>query len=253
MGKYSIDETTLTSAADAIREKTGGTDVIDPVDFPSKVDEVFAAGKKTEEAERWRNGIENVSSAIGLFSGRSWNDQTFKPQTNIVLKGSANNCFYNCGVTDLDSAMKESGFTLDTSGVTSTVAFSSYARITNFPRLDFTGCSKLQQTFTSHSALLSATIVLAAKTTYTSVFTGCTNLVDLIVEGTIGQNGFDASPCESLSADSGESIINALSTTTTGLTVTLPLAWSETFMNKYDATTYSDLIASRANWTISLV
>ena len=47
-------------------------------------------------------------------------------------------------------------------------------------------------------------------TKYDGTFTNCYELVNLTIEGTIGQNGFDVSYCTKLSHDSLMSIINAL-------------------------------------------
>ena len=93
-----------------------------------------------------------------------------------------------------------------------------------------------------------------------STFISCTRLENIIVEGVIGQSGFDMQWSTLLSKTSITSIINALSTTTSGLSITL----SKTAVNSAFATTtggtdgstsaeWAALIATRSNWTISLV
>ena len=69
-------------------------------------------------------------------------------------------------------------------------------------------------------------------------------------EGVIGKNGLSFQWSHRLSKDSIESIINALSTTTNGLTVTL----SATAVNSaFTTDEWNTLIGTRSNWTISLV
>jgi hypothetical protein len=87
----------------------------------------------------------------------------------------------------------------------------------------------------------------------------CAELVDCPFEGVIGSNGIDLHWSTKLSHDSHVSIFNALSTATTGLTVT----FSRTAVNKAfetseganDGTTSAEwlaLVAAHNNWTISL-
>lgn len=87
-------------------------------------------------------------------------------------------------------------------------------------------------------------------TAYINPFTS--SIVNLTIEGIIGQNGFDTRGCKELSKASIISIINALSTATSGLTVTL----SRTAVTSAFGSTNNDewlkLVATRSNWTIAL-
>lgn len=86
---------------------------------------------------------------------------------------------------------------------------------------------------------------------FNKTFEYCHKLESMIVEGTIGQNGFDIHWSTKLSADSLKSIINALSTTTTGLTITLPKTAEANYEAVYGAGSWETLTASRNNWTIA--
>lgn len=98
-------------------------------------------------------------------------------------------------------------------------------------------------------------------TKYTNTFQYSYVLEHMIVEGTIAQNGFNVRWSTNLDKESITSIINALSTTTSGLTVTL----SKTAVNNAfgidvdDPTTYPEgsewyeLRHSRDNWTVNFV
>lgn len=96
-------------------------------------------------------------------------------------------------------------------------------------------------------------------TTFSDTFNWCDALVYLRVNGTIGKNGFNVRYSKKLDKESHISVINALSTTTSGLTVT----FSKTAVNKaFETSTgandgstsaeWAALVATRTNWTIAL-
>ena len=102
-------------------------------------------------------------------------------------------------------------------------------------------------------------LIVDENTTYTGWFNSTTNLQNLTIEGTIAQKGFSVSACTKLSRASIENIINALSTETNALTVTL----SKTAVNNAFETSegaadgrtsaeWATLIATKTNWTIAL-
>ena len=105
----------------------------------------------------------------------------------------------------------------------------------------FNGCSKL------HTI---AKLRVDENTAYINMFN--TALVNLTVEGIIGQNGFDIRACTKLSKASIISIINALSLTTSGLTVTLSRTAVTSAFGSTTNEEWLDLVATRTNWTISL-
>ena len=86
---------------------------------------------------------------------------------------------------------------------------------------------------------------------FNKTFEYCFKLENIVVEGTIGQNGFDIHWSTLLSADSLKSIINALSTTTTGLTITLPTTAQANYEAVYGTGSWSVLVTTRSNWTIA--
>ena len=92
------------------------------------------------------------------------------------------------------------------------------------------------------------------------VFQDCRELTNLTIEGEIGQNGFDIHWSTKLSRNSIISILDALSTETMDLTVTLSLAAVnkafETSVGANDGSTSTEWLNAEAyhdNWTISLV
>jgi hypothetical protein len=89
-----------------------------------------------------------------------------------------------------------------------------------------------------------------------STFGECYALENITIEGTIGYNGISFKDCTKLSGASLLSIVGALSTTTSGYTITL----SKTAVDNAKAsdlgqfiTDWGNLLANRTNWTINLV
>ena len=92
------------------------------------------------------------------------------------------------------------------------------------------------------------------------MFGYCNKLEEVRIEGTIGQNGLDLRWSTKLSRASIESIINALSDTTSGLSITLSLAavnrafaYVENGDDGSINQPWLDLVASKPNWAINLV
>lgn len=88
-------------------------------------------------------------------------------------------------------------------------------------------------------------------TSYSNAFQNCTKLKELNLSGVIDINGFDIHWSTSLTADSLKSIIEALSTSTTGLTITLPSTAQANYEAVYGSGSWSTLVAARSNWTIA--
>ena len=85
-------------------------------------------------------------------------------------------------------------------------------------------------------------------TLFTSTFIQCNALENLTIDGTIGQNNFNLKDSTKLSKASIESVIDALSTTTSGLTVT----FSKTAVdNAFTADEWAALKATKSNWDIT--
>ena len=115
--------------------------------------------------------------------------------------------------------------------------------------------SPLNRTFHSCNNLHTIPkLIVKSTTTYTTPFTNCAALENITIEGTIGQNGFDVQYSTKLTKASITSIINALSITTSGLTVTLSAtAVNNAFEGGSTGTEWLTLKATKSNWDISLV
>lgn len=154
---------------------------------------------------------------------------------------------------------------MDFSGCLGASATFGNANVMNITA-DFSNCEQLYQTFSnsdnSNSKYLdNVNIKVSAKCTYSGTFAYCGSLTKLIfMEGSvIGQNGLDLQRSTLLSKASFESVVGALSTETSGLSITV----SKTAVNKAFETSagandgstsaeWENLIAPKTNWTINL-
>ena len=99
-----------------------------------------------------------------------------------------------------------------------------------------------------------AKITVDENTGFDNAFYRCDALVNLTIAGVIGNNGFNVQWSTKLSKASITSIINALSSTTSGLTVTLSkTAVNNAFVGGSTGEEWLNLIATKSNWNISLV
>ena len=265
-----ITEGTKTSEySDKITE---AIEVIGQVRFIDGTLDGFDHGReegRTEEYNNFWDAYQKNGEPMNcsfMFAGHAWNETNFRPKYDIVPNKSARYMFAvtNNLQIDIEAKLNELGVKLDTSNVTETDGFSyfcQYAGPTVLPVINTTGTSALRNVFSN-----SPTLVTVRKFIFKSdgtqeilkMLDGCTKLEHFIVEGTIGQYGFDVkwSP---LDKESLTSIVNALSTTTSGLTVTLSLnavnKAFETSDGANDGSTSAEwlaLVATRENWNIAL-
>lgn len=236
---------------------------------------VYDAGRekgKAEGGDSWydtfwdsyqQNG--NRESYQGAFSREGWNVITFKPKYNM----SPANCaqmFQSCNITDLEKALQDAGVVLDTSNSTAFTQFIQSSEVAILPKIDLTKSANTSNAFSTNVIQKIEELVVRETTPFSKTFDNAFNLTHMIVTGTIGQNGFGVSSSTKLDKVSIESIINSLSTTTTGLSVTLSLTAVnkafETSAGANDGSTSAEwlsLIATKTDttqqyyWVISLL
>lgn len=203
------------------------------------------------------------ASSIGSnkFSGSSWTDVTFKPNRNIQPTGSCQSMFTLSRITDLVGILRNHNVVLDLSGSLTRCdnMFAYCYNLTTVPYIDttnFTSGLGLQTMFCECPKLhtiMGIKLKADGSQAFTSTFENCKDLENLTIEGTIGQNGFNVQWSTKLSKASIISIINALSTTTSGLSVTLSKTAVETAFGSTESEEWIALINTRSNWTINLV
>lgn len=273
----------MTATANLIREKTGSTEKIawdESTGFTDSIIDVHHAGyalgfregknagvyigreegKQAEYDAHWDNILREpkaTGNGAALFSGSGWNNDSFNPPCKIDFVKNAYNMFYYSGNISKDKIERYIDFTK----MTTTFASFAYSKVTNLPIIDARNAKNINNLFNSASYLVSVDGLILndnGNQSANNSFIACESLVHIIVYGVIGQNGFDTrySP---LDKESIISFVNALSTTTTGLTVTFSKAAVdkafETSDGANDGSTSPEwlaLVATRSNWTIAL-
>ena len=212
-------------------------------------------GGKSYYDEFWESAIPDLKAVSGAasFAGGRWNDKTFIPPQKITFTGNCSYCFFQSGIKKEITDLVEFG-----NGLTSLANTFYGCKIKTIPALNASGIGTLASTFYLSEAEKVILLAVSASTKYSSTFHEASKLKSLTIGGTIGQAGFDTkwSP---LDKESLTSIVNALSTTTNGLTVTLSLnavkKAFETSEGANDGDTSPEwlaLAATKPNWTITL-
>jgi hypothetical protein len=226
-------------------------------------DKGYAAGQQAEWNAFWDvyqlNGTR--TSYENAFPGY-WDASIFKPKYNITATESIYMGFrYNAFNGDLAAHLNSLGVTLTTTGCANFQYAFYGAKFTRIGEIDISSALYMQSTFAACTALKTIDkLISSANTTYdASTFTSCTALENVTFQGVIGKDKFNMSHCSKLTKASLASIINALSTSTSGLTVTLSQAAVnkafETAPNANDGSTSAEwltLKGTRSNWTIAL-
>lgn len=242
-GQTVTDSDTFRSYADKIINISNTTEI----------DKAYEAGKKAEHDAFWdvyqKKGARDGYTTA--FSGNGWNKETFRPKYDLIVNdGYMMFRYHNSGYEPYDLAEH-----LETLGVTLKLSYVAqylfaYANVSRIPPLDFSiGLKAMQQTFAGCNAVTIDKIKVASATTYSGAFDSMVDLENLLVEGTIGTNGFNVKWSTKLTRESLVSIINALSTTTSGLSVSLS---QEAVNAAFTTDEWNTLIATKPNWTISL-
>ncbi len=227
----------LSNLANAFRTVLGTTDKINAQSFPDKVAEVYEAGEQVGNKEVWA-AIQNNGEPANYNSAFCYNrfdDNTYNPHFDIKSKlvntGTMNTFYANDLITDTKVTIY-AGLNLSTC---------------------FYGCTNLR---TIRKIILQTNNM--SSNCFSNAFYGCSSLENIVFEGEIRYSiSFAQSP---LTKESIISIVNALSSTTTGLTATFNKTAVntafETSEGAADGSTseeWLNLIATKSNWTITLV
>lgn len=223
-------------------------------------------GKQAEYDRFWdsfqKNG--NLNDYTYAFGGNGWNDETFKPKYNIVPTISADHIFSATHIEDIIGCLKKTGVTFDFSQCRGTSYIMSNSKKTvNFPTVDSTKRSHWNYGFYNNDLLHTIEKVILksdGSQSFTNFSFGLNPaLVEIRFEGVIGKNGLNLQWSTKLSKESITNIINALSDSTSGLSITLSKAAVdkafETSEGANDGSTSAEwnaLIATKTNWTINL-
>ena len=238
------------------------------------VSKVYEAGKKAQYDAYWDafqiNGTR--SSYYSAFDKYHFNSDIFYPKYDIRVVGSGERMFYawadnllgNQLYFDLSTRLQECGVVLDTSEATNLSNAFAYSSFSSIPTIDVTALTSAASGLFSNAygnnlyQMTIEKIIVNENTVYTSWFSNNTALKSVRFEGTIA-NTLSLSLCIRLDKASIINVMEHLSTTTSGLSVSLPKTAVdrefETSAGAADGSTSAEwqaLIATRSNWTITL-
>ena len=213
---YKVKSQTLVDVADKIRNYTGTIELVKPENLDTKVDNVYEAGKQAEYDAFWdaTQDYGKRTAYVYAFGSYIWNDTNFKPKYDIKPIGNCTNIFRYVQVTDFVSILEKQGVVLDLSGATNLEYAFQSCTTKRLGVIDCTGIpssSVLRSAFNSMPNIETIELLRVNETLqYSGTFNNSPQLVNLTIEGVIGQNGFNVSWSTLLSHDSLMSIINAL-------------------------------------------
>ncbi len=263
MANVLVDETSLQNIADAIREK-GGTSNYKPSQMANAIKTVYDNGIKKEVAlfsPYTSNEGQTYTTLWDILQDKGnrtdynhlfvrFTDESFKPIYDMEPTKAASMFEYS-KITDLVKLLDAARVHLFFGGLT-TLPYRMFAfsTITHCPYVMMPPTLDLNCMFYSCSKLETIDGVMTdSSNKFTSTFNGCTSLKNISFEGSeIGNNiSFSVSP---LSRESIESVINALSDNVRGKALTLKATAK---MAVFTDSEWATLIATKPNWTISLV
>ena len=274
----------MTAIADTIRSYTGKSGKLGLDDMPGAINEAVAAngydsgyskGYADGEASGYQNGYaEGNEDGIAdgkqveydrfwdayqqngsrtnfeyAFSGLGWTDETFKPKYDIKAS-NVYMMFRGCKITDLRE--EAIGVSMDFSGCTNFGYCFAYSSFKYLPKIDLSSAASTTSAFDSFDGTDLSLIVSERTVFVSSTFNYALKIINLTIEGTIAKSVY-LQHSTKLSKASITSVINVLSSTTSGQTLTLSKTAVESAFGSTTAAEWTALVATKSNWTISLV
>ena len=230
----------------------------------------FEAGKQAEYDAFWDNYQENGErdNYQYAFAGRGWNSDIFKPKYDICPTTLNTGFYYFAHKEKIENAVDfveifdNRGLIFDTSNCTNFMSGFMWARIKRLGVIDVRkDTQKLSNTFSYGQIQTIERLIVNENTQYSNnTFQNQATLQNITFEGVIGTNNLNLQWSKKLSKASIENVISCLSATTSGLTVTFSktavntaFETGEGYADGSDSAAWSALIATKSNWTISLV
>lgn len=217
---------------------------------------VYEAGKEAEWNAFWDDfqDFGNRTAYNNAFQN-GWTDIGFQPKWNIKPT-SAGYMFANTKIANLKKCLEDHDVVFDTSNATSVSSmFENAGNLTHCPKISTVKCSSLPSIFFANKNLISIDeIVLKSDGSQTfndNSFKNCSSLVEIRFSGKIGNN-INLSWSKNLSMMSLSSIVDALSTSVSGKTITLPNTARATYDNATISGAWDAFIEPyRAYWTFA--
>lgn len=258
MSRRVVNTSSLTSIADKIREKSGNEHgMMFPDGFEDGVDEVYEAGKQSEYDRFWdaiqQNGARTQYTGTFCFM----TSEIFKPKYDI----RPTNAFYMFDhfVDEIDMVehLAGLGVTLDTSACTNFQNWLLWSHIRRVGTIDLASSTYVNFYYAYLLETIDRLVVSNKHTGFN--FQGCGSLKNVNVDGEIAAS-INLGESKKLTQTTIVSFFTALSTATSGLSITLSLAAvNKAFEIAGDdnngsvSTEWAELVATRSNWTVNLV
>lgn len=248
-------------------------------EYAEKIDAVYDKGKQAEYDAFWdavqQNGDRTDYARAFLY----WGSEYIRPKYKVVptTLGGGYNTIYRCpNLKKIEAAYFDfSQLPYGTGGSNShSYGFGLCPQLEEIEDVGLYPSYSYSYAFISCYALRKvACIRVDVNTSLLNIFQSCTNLEEVTFEGEIGQD-LKLNVCAKLTKDSITSIINHLSDTASGKTLTLSkvavdegFKWSGGYMDEngewvsfeYSGTDdgsgneWYPLVATKPNWTITLV
>lgn len=218
-----------------------------------KTNNIYAAGQKAEYDRFWnayqQNG--NATDYQYAFAGSRWNAETFKPKYDLKPTNAWRMFYYATYNGDLQDLLEDADVKLDTSNATDFREMFYWTYITRIGKIDMSKATNTTSCFQwSDLCVTIEEIIVSATTPFNNTFANCKKLANLVIKGTIGQNGFNVADCP-LTYKSLKSIVDALQENPTITQPTVRLG--ATNLAKLEATEEgmnAIAEATRRGWTI---
>lgn len=255
MAKGVTDSRYYKNIADAIRGTGSYEGPIAPVQMAECITEIgqnaYQAGVQSEYDRFW-NMFQSKGAAKSYgraFAGECWTKELFTPKYDIVAT-NLYATFQGSALTDIAALLEKTGRCLDTSQATNVEYAFNSRYITRVPVISTVNAPALTTTFGWTSSLVTIEKLILKEDgtqTFLNTFTSAIALQNIVIEGKIGQNGFDIS-WSPLTHDSLMSIINALQDKTgTGTSWTVTLGTT----NLAKLADSEKAIATQKGWTLA--
>lgn len=255
---------------DAGRNSGGGGD------YDSGYNDGYSSGYADGETSGWDNGYSNGwdtgyndgqqaeydrfwdlfqdygnrTNYTHAFAGTCWTADILNPKYLVKPTGLCERMFFKTQIKDLVFKDK-----FDFSEIESCQYMFAEANNETIDYIDLSGCNELIYPF-YYMPILHTIGKLKLRDDGSQTFTGdwiyTSELVNITIEGKFG-NDVSFWLCGKLSKASITSIINALSSTASGKTLTLKQVAVTNAFGSTTASAWTTLVNSKKNWTISLV
>lgn len=215
---------------------------------------VKEAGKQ-EEYDRFWDALQNNGERVSYryaFMYAGWDDTNFKPKYDMMLSNGTY-MFANSNIEDLVAILQRQNVVLDTSSAVNVSAmFQLCAKLKRVPKIDLSSATgtNVVQLFNSCQNLeeIEEVVFHSGITSTVSCFSFLPKLTKLKISGEIVCTiDIQTAPLDKASITS---VINALSANVTGQKAIFKKSAKEA---AFTADEWATLIATKSNWTFSLV